>query len=104
MSSYQFTPQAIDDLFEIWTFIARDNADAANRVEEAVYEACAFLSEGPLRGSFREDLTHLPVRFWVLQAYPNYLIVYDPHSDPLRIIRILHGSRPVLAILQKGQH
>jgi len=34
MSSYQFTPQAIEDLFEIWSYIAGDDLDAANRVEE----------------------------------------------------------------------
>ncbi len=36
MSKYQFTPQATDDLFEIWSYIAGDNLDAANRVEEAI--------------------------------------------------------------------
>jgi hypothetical protein len=34
MSSYQFTPQAVQDLFEIWSYIAGDDLDAANRVEE----------------------------------------------------------------------
>lgn len=44
MSSYHFTPQAVDDLFEIWSYIAVDDLDAANRVEEAIYAACAFLA------------------------------------------------------------
>jgi hypothetical protein len=35
MSQYQFTPQATGDLFEIWNFIAHDNPEAADRVEEA---------------------------------------------------------------------
>ena len=99
MSAYLFTPQAADDLFEIWSYIARDNIRAANRLEDAVYKACSFLAEGPVRGSKREDITKLPVRFWTVQAFPNYIIVYDPQSDPLQIIRILHGSRDVLAIL-----
>ncbi len=34
--SYQFTPQAIDDLFQIWSYIAQDSLDAANRVEEVI--------------------------------------------------------------------
>ena len=42
MSHYQFTPQAVDDLFEIWSYVARDNVKAASRLEDAVYEACAF--------------------------------------------------------------
>ena len=45
MSRYQFTPQAVDDLFEIWSYIARDSTRAANRVEAAVYSACAFLAK-----------------------------------------------------------
>jgi antitoxin ParD1/3/4 len=102
MSRCQFTPQAVEDLFEIWTYIAGDNLDAANRVEDAVYEACGFLAEGPLRGKIREDLTNLPLRFWAVQSFPNYIIVYDPSSKPLQIIRILHGSRDILAILGEG--
>jgi hypothetical protein len=35
MSSYQFTPQAVADLFDIWSFIAQDNPTAADRVEES---------------------------------------------------------------------
>jgi len=50
MSRVQFTPQAADDLLDIWAYIARESVDAANRVEDAVYQACAFLAEGPLRG------------------------------------------------------
>jgi plasmid stabilization system protein ParE len=45
MSSYQFTPQAVADLFEIWGFIAQDNSTAADRVEEAVFRACDFLAD-----------------------------------------------------------
>jgi plasmid stabilization system protein ParE len=37
MGGYQFTRQAVDDLFEIWSYIAGDDLEAANRVEEAIY-------------------------------------------------------------------
>jgi hypothetical protein len=37
MSSYRFTPQALGDLLDIWSFIARDNPTVADRVEEAVF-------------------------------------------------------------------
>jgi len=42
MTGHQFTPQAAGDLFEIWSYIARDSVEAANRVEEAIYKACDF--------------------------------------------------------------
>lgn len=44
MSSYRFTPQAANDLVEIWNYIAQNSVEAANRVRAAVYEACTFLA------------------------------------------------------------
>lgn len=75
MTRYQFTPQAVDDLFEIWSYIAGDSQDAANRVEEAIYVACAQLAESPLAGHLRSDLTARALRFWPALPYRNYLIV-----------------------------
>jgi plasmid stabilization system protein ParE len=99
MSSYQFTPQAVDDLLDIWSFIANDNLDAADRVETAICRACDFLADSPFAGNTRSDLTPLPVRFWVVQPYSNYRIVYDPSKKPLQVIRILHGARDLRPIL-----
>jgi len=99
MSLYRFTPQAVDDLFQIWSYIADDRVDAANRVEEAIYEACAFLVKSPLAGRIRKDLTSHPVRFWPVQPYPNYLIIYSPDSTPLEVIRIIHGARSIRSVL-----
>jgi plasmid stabilization system protein ParE len=50
MSVYVLTPLAKADIFEIWSYIANDSEDAANRVEQAIYEACAFVAEAPMRG------------------------------------------------------
>jgi plasmid stabilization system protein ParE len=99
MSSYRFTPQAIDDLFEIWSYIATDDVDAADHVEEAIHVACAFLANSPLAGRVRDDLTPLPVRFWLARPYRNYWIVYDPKTTPLQVIRILHAARNISSLL-----
>jgi plasmid stabilization system protein ParE len=93
MSRFQLTPQALDDIFDIWCYVAQDNPEAADRIEEAVFRACGLLAESPLVGQVRNDLTSLPLRFWVVQPYTNYLIVYDPGPKPLQVIRILHGAR-----------
>ena len=37
MNKYLFTPQALADLFDIWSFIANDNPSAADEVEQAVF-------------------------------------------------------------------
>jgi len=100
MNRYQFTPQASDDLLEIWSYIARDNPEAADRVETAVFRACDLIAGSPLAGQTRKDLTPLPVRFWVVHPYPNYMIVYNPESKPIQIIRILHGARDLPSMLR----
>jgi plasmid stabilization system protein ParE len=93
MSSFQLTSQALDDLFDIWSFIAKDNPTAADRVEDAICRACELLAREPFIGRERNDLTELPVRFWVVQPYSNYLIVYRPEKKPLQVVRILHAAR-----------
>jgi plasmid stabilization system protein ParE len=66
MSVYVLTPRAKADIFDIWSYIAGDNADAADRVEQAIYAACAFVAESPMRGHFRPDLATRSLRFWAL--------------------------------------
>jgi len=40
MSGYALTALAKADIFAIWSYIADDNEDAANRVEQGIYGAC----------------------------------------------------------------
>ena len=100
MTRYQFTPQAIDDLFEIWSYIAHDSPDAANRVEDAIHLACAMLADAPLAGRIRKGLTARSLRFWPVRPYRNYLIAYDPETKPLQVIRLLHSARNIPSILR----
>ena len=102
MTLFQLTPEAAADLFEIWSYIAADNPRAADRVESAIYQACAFVAEGPMRGQVRKDLTRRPLRFWTVQPYSNYIVIYDPATSPLQIIRIVHGMRDLKRILEES--
>jgi len=56
------------------------------------------LAQSPLMGHLREDLTDEPVRFWSVYSY---VIVYDPETQPLQIIRILHSARDLRRILDE---
>lgn len=93
MKAYRLTPAAEDDLFEIWNFIARDNLTAADRLEEDIFGAFKRLANRPGLGHFRRELTNRPVRFFAVRG--TYLIVYDPASRPLEVVRVLHGARDV---------
>ena len=58
--------------------------------------ALKLLGKQPGVGHVREDLTGRPVKFWPVYSY---LIVYDPETEPIQILRVLHGMRDVEEIL-----
>ncbi len=43
----------------------------------------------------------LPVRFWTITKFPNYVIIYRPETKPLQVIAILHGRRNLKEVLDK---
>ena|ERR1700722_4359655 len=99
--SSRLSPERIFSIF--WSYIAEGSEDAADRVEQAIYDACAFLADGPLRGHTRPELTPRPLRFWTLSRYPNYTIVYQPESATIQIVAVLHGKRNIRSILKQRQ-
>ena len=103
MSIYALTPLAKADIFDIWSYIADDSEETANRVEQAIYDACAFVAEAPMRGHSRPDLTSRPLRFWTLTRYPNYTVVYRPEMSPLQVVAVMHGKRNIRRILKRSQ-
>jgi toxin ParE1/3/4 len=60
-------------------------------------EAMSFLAETPEAGHSREDLTDAAVKFWPVFSY---MVVYDPGKRPLEIVRVLHGTRDIAAVLE----
>ncbi len=101
MSTYALTPLAKADIFEIWSYIAEDSENAADRVEQAIYDACAFLADSPRRGHARPDLTTRSLRFWTLTRYPNYTVVYRAGTAPIQIVAVLHGKRNIRRLLEQ---
>ena len=98
---FRFTPQAVQDLDAIWWFIAEDSRDAADRVEMEIVATCRRLAKHPLIGTKRQDITALPVRFWTLPKFSNYVIVYRPDTATLQIVAILHGKRDLKKVLER---
>jgi len=96
----QFTPQAAEDLDAIWRVIAKDNRNAADRVETEILAACQRLARHPGMGIKRRDITPLPVRFWTVTKFPNYVIVYRPETAPLQVVAVLHGKRDLKKVLE----
>ena len=100
MSSFVLTPLAKADILKIWSYIAENSEQAADRVEQDIFDACAFVAESPMRGHTRADLTARPLRFWTLTRYPNFTVVYRPETVPLQIVAVLHGKRNLRRLLK----
>jgi plasmid stabilization system protein ParE len=63
MSRWELSPRARRDLFEIWDYIAEDNAAAAERFELAIFSAFDLLAVSPLAGQVRKKLPRYPFDF-----------------------------------------
>ena len=91
MKGYEFSPEAREDLQEIWGYVAGVDPEAADKLEIDIYTACEVLSRNLYLGHKRADLTDESVLFWLVRG--QYLVIYQPQSQPMRIVRILHGAR-----------
>jgi len=81
--------RADQDLIEIWTSIAIDNPDAADRVLDTIEHRWQQLSEHPLSGVERSDLGPV-IRHLVAGTY---LTLYRVTNEGVEILRIIHGHR-----------
>jgi len=95
---YLLSPEADNDLLEIWSWIAKDSVELADRVDSELREVFEGLARMPGQGHRREDFTPRPVLFFPLYSY---LIVYQPDVDPIRIMAVLRGTRNVKRFLKR---
>jgi plasmid stabilization system protein ParE len=98
MTRFRLSPEAAQDLNDIYEYIARDNFEAAEHVRTEIYDAILGVAAMPGKGHRREDLTERAVLFWPVRSYQ---IIYRPHSRPLQVVAILHGKRDIKRVLSQ---
>jgi antitoxin ParD1/3/4/toxin ParE1/3/4 len=100
MSAYLVSPQAEEDVFEIWRYLAGEaSIEFANQVESELFEDFALLARSPGLGHQRQDLTNFPVLFY--RAFPyQYMIIYRP-ATPLESVGVLHAKRNLKKLLKE---
>lgn len=91
-----WTPQAREDLLDIYVTIGFDNPTAAERTYSALERRVDLLASSPRIGVRRAEIT--PSTRTLVEGV--YLILYETHPDtndgPLEaveIVRIVHGHR-----------
>jgi antitoxin ParD1/3/4/toxin ParE1/3/4 len=98
MKRFVLTRPAERDLEQIKIFLVQKAGPViARRVLKDIHGALEFLGNEPGAGHVREDLTSRSLKFWPVYSY---LIVYDPVTKPVQIMRVLHGMRDVEEILR----
>lgn len=92
-----YSPIAVDDMDEVFSYISKDNITAAEILLERLNTGISGLAEFPNMGSVLSDEEYTLVsggyRFIVIQPY---LIFYRVIDHTIVIHRILHGRRDYL--------
>jgi toxin ParE1/3/4 len=93
------TPQANQDLFAIWEYIAERDLPAADalirRIDETLRTIASSPGIGQRQDQYRIGLRCLPVGV--------YLIFYLEVDDGIELIRVLHGARDIPSLFPRGE-
>jgi toxin ParE1/3/4 len=91
-------PRAQRELREVVVWIADDNPAAADVLLAAAMAAARRLQARRKLGRVRLELAPERYLFWSLRGFP-YLLVYDAEAEPPIILRFVHQSRDLPAVL-----
>ena len=94
-----YSPEAIDDLDEIFWFIAEDNPQRARTYIAEIEQACRNLCEMPFVGPARPDL-HPELR--LLFLWRRIVVAYKVLADRIDVLRVFSGGQDYEAIMRSG--
>ena len=81
--------QAVEDLKEIWLYIANDSPAIADKFVDEIYSRCKTVSDNPDIGRRRDNL--IPGIRSI--SFKRYILFYRKGKDKIEIIRILSAYR-----------
>lgn len=100
MAEAIISPEALQDMDAIRSYIALDNPEAAERVIRAFETSAALLVTQPELGQCKPSLRGL--RLWVVTDFPCYLMFYREYEGRVEVVRVLHGARDVKSIFKQA--
>jgi plasmid stabilization system protein ParE len=102
MIGYDFHPEVLSDLDEIWEYVAADSLDAADKVIAETLQATGAVVPFADSSQRRPDLTSRALRFLLVR---EYLIAYAPEEETLWVVAVIHGRRSphVMAAILRGR-
>ena len=88
--TYRISRRANADIESICDYIAKDNPEAAERLDERIHNTIQMLAHFPRMGHLRSDVADKRYLFWTVD---RYVISYRLKGKQLIVVRIVHGSR-----------
>ncbi|GGX60428.1 type II toxin-antitoxin system RelE/ParE family toxin [Saccharospirillum salsuginis] len=94
MLELETSPEAENDLLDIWLYIADDQPINADRFLDKLLEKALKLAEFPELGRNREDLAS------GLKCFPvqRYVLYYQATTTKLLLVRVLPADRDISLI------
>ena len=90
-------PLALEDLDNIWFYIARDNPVEADNLIDIFDEKLQLIAEypeiGPARSRYGQDIRVYPVG--------EYVIFYRPLREDIEVTRVLNAAQDLDAIFEE---
>jgi toxin ParE1/3/4 len=97
MGRIQRTSDALDDLSDIWLYIAGDNARAADRLIDRLEHVLDLPARFPMMGESVDHLRPGVRRF----TEGNYQLFYEPTMDGILLLRVYHAARSLDGLLDE---
>ena len=86
----KWTLRSLNDLQDIYEFIAKDSKRYAQMQIENIQDAVSQLPHFPVMGRIMPEFPHLPYREIISG---NYRIIYKIEKDLIVIMSVVHGRR-----------
>ncbi len=98
MAAFRLLPEAETELDDIWLYVARASGsiEIADRLLDTISGCFWMLAQHPRMGR-RRDADLRPE----LRSFPvgEYIVIYRIAGDEVLILRVMHGSRDIAALL-----
>jgi len=99
MAHVVYLPEAREDLFEIWRFIATGSGspDIADNFIDVVDDTCGIYASQPDMGQTRPELAS------GVRSFPvgKYVVFYLPTEEGIEVVQVIHGARDIPVVFRR---